>query len=100
MIIQRKSSYGDKLRSYTIVLDKTTIGKIKGGETFEYSVSPGMHRLYMKIDWGWSRTIEFESLPDSNIRFTCGPAATGWKILFAIVYATALSQQYITLEQV
>jgi hypothetical protein len=63
----------DRLRSYRIELDGTVIGKIRSGESTDFSVEPGHHRLRMKGDWTGSQTLSFEIKRGAVAHFECQP---------------------------
>ena len=95
--IKRESEFRDRLRAYKVVLDGNVVGEINNGQQLELKVTPGKHRLQLKIDWGWSNIVDFE-MNDCDIEFQCGSNLRGFKILLAILYVTIFSNQYIWLR--
>ena len=94
--ITREKAYGDKLRSYNVILDGKKIGSIKEGETKSFDSTAGQHTLFLKIDWASSNKIQFSG----DAQFQCIHAAKGFfRILLAILYTSILSGRYITLKQ-
>lgn len=54
-----RRSWGDRLRSYTDVLDEEKVGTISLGEWITIATSPGPHE-HLSIDWARSPRLEFE----------------------------------------
>ena len=96
--IKRDSGYADSLRVYKIVLDRNVIGTVKDGEEITFEVSKGTHELYLKIDWGRSNIINFDT-NDNDAEFECGSSLRGFKILLSIFYITFFRNQYIWLKK-
>ena len=51
LIIKRKKEYFNFLRNYQIFVDEKKIGEISYGETKEFEINSGIHKLEAKIDW-------------------------------------------------
>ena len=96
--IKRDSGYADRLRAYKVVLDSNIVGEIRNGQQIELKVTPGKHRLQLKIDWCCSNIVDFE-MSDCDMEFQCGSNLRGFKILLAIVYVAVLYDQYIWLRE-
>jgi hypothetical protein len=60
LIIKRTYEWNNLMRNFGVYLDDKKIGTVANGETAEYEVKSGKHKLNSKIDWCGSRTIEFE----------------------------------------
>ena len=54
---RRQSFYRDRLRAYRVRIDGNPVGKIAAGETMDFPVPPGEHRVRLTIDqlWGTAR---------------------------------------------
>ena len=76
------SHWRDLARAYRIFIDGTEVGKVSYGSTCKLAVSPGPHRLRMKIDWCSSDEISFDAQPGEIASFRCGPNAGSWRILY------------------
>jgi hypothetical protein len=63
----------DRLRSYRVELDGTVVGKIRSGESTDFKVEPGHHRLRVKGDWTGSQTLSFEIKKGALAHFECQP---------------------------
>ena len=59
LIITRSSEWNNRARNYGIYLDNSKIGTIANGETKEFDIDSGNHKINGKIDWFTSPKIEF-----------------------------------------
>lgn len=96
--IKREEGWADKLRNYKVVLDSNVIGSIGQKGTFEYPLNPGIHTLYLKIDWCRSNKIEFEVRDNEIVSFTCG-GLKDVKFLVTIWYITFGWNKYLWIKQ-
>ncbi len=60
IIVQRHNEYVNSNRSYRIFIDGVEAGKIGNGETKNYAVAAGSHKVMAKIDWCGSEEIEVD----------------------------------------
>jgi len=62
----------DGLRAYRVVVDGCLVTKLRRGQARTISVSPGRHRLYLRLDW-WLRCpeLEVELGPGASADFVC-----------------------------
>ncbi|MDW7680126.1 MAG: hypothetical protein SCK70_06150 [bacterium] len=60
LIIKRTSEWNNRMRDIGIYLDGEKISVIGNGQTKEFEIEPGEHRLKTKIDWCGSETLTFE----------------------------------------
>lgn len=77
---RRPGGRRDLFRAYRIVIDGTTVGKIKRGQSHEIKVPPGSHAVMVAIDWGSSPVAHVELGPGERAAFVCepgGPPETG-----------------------
>ena len=86
----------DGVRAYKVVLDGRVVSKLRMGDSVECSCEPGPHRLWIKIDFKKSNTVEFTVHPDGTARFECEP---GGPYLMALVDLFR-SGKYIKVRQV
>ncbi len=63
----------DRLRSYRIELDGKVVGKIRSGDTTDYRVEPGHHRIRMRGDLTGSQILSFEIKSGAVAHFECQP---------------------------
>jgi hypothetical protein len=59
--------WGDRFRSYRILLDGQPVGKIANGEDVSFSLDPGRHPLQLTIDWTGSQVLETDLSAGRNI---------------------------------
>jgi hypothetical protein len=83
----------DALRSYQVVIDGQTCGKVKPGQTRSFPVSDGAHTVRLKISWCSSPTIAF-SVVNSRASFACVAGSQD-----PLVAITADKGNYISLWQ-
>jgi hypothetical protein len=88
----------DRLRAYALVIDGTVVAKVRQGETVSVPVTPGDHRIWMRIDWGRSRILHTEVA--DNERMILAAASGIPFLLLGLLYATLLRTRYIKLEEV
>jgi hypothetical protein len=69
----------DRLRKYKVLLDGEEVGEIANGETAEFPVSPGHHRVRMAIAWTGSPEVEADFGDGRVVVVECRakPAVTG-----------------------
>jgi hypothetical protein len=98
--LKRESAYADSLRYYEVELDGIIIGKIADGETREFNLDPGEHKLRLRIDFARSRQIVFETAKGEMAHFTCASNLRGSRAWLGVIYLLFLSHRYIKLEKV
>ncbi|MGM1057466.1 MAG: hypothetical protein ACQEWG_16390 [Bacteroidota bacterium] len=67
IVIKRKSQWANKMRGIGLYLNGEKIGTIDDGETKEFQIEPGLHRLSAKIDWCGS-PIEEIKLKQNDVK--------------------------------
>jgi hypothetical protein len=97
IFITRGKTGADKLRKYNIRLDGQFIGTIKQGESFSHEITPGYHKIYLRIDWCRSKVIRFQIEEGETANFHCH-GLRGWQMSFLFLYGTFLFARYINLE--
>jgi hypothetical protein len=63
--------FRDRLRSYEIVLDGETVGRVKRGETVDVVADAGHHELHLTIDWARSPSVEFDLAEGQECLIRC-----------------------------
>ena len=66
IIINRTSEYNNRLRDFKIYINDNLIGEIANGETKQFDIEPGKHKLIAKIDWCSSQVFEFETIANED----------------------------------
>jgi hypothetical protein len=82
-----------------VILDGRPIGKIGNEETQMFKISSGKHSLYLKIDFGRSKTIEFQISHQQSAKFVCASNYSGWRVLLVGFGVLFRPHRYIWLEQ-
>jgi hypothetical protein len=96
--ISRVNEYMDSVRSYKIMLDNGYVGDIKNGEVKDIDIEPGIHEIFLKIDWCRSNIIEFNVSANETVEFECGNSMDGMRILLSLVYITFLKNKYLWIK--
>jgi hypothetical protein len=66
--------YRDRLSNYRVRIDGSPVGRIAQGETKDFFVPPGKHRVRLTIDWLWSsREVTFQVGEGDVAEFSCSP---------------------------
>ena len=97
--IKREASWADRLRKYKVILDEKEIGSIRQKETFEFQTNPGLHTLYLQIDWCRSEKLEFEIRDNESLEFKCG-GLSNVKFLTLMWYITFKRNSYLWIKQI
>ncbi|TXL65683.1 hypothetical protein FHP05_06050 [Cerasibacillus terrae] len=97
--IKREAGWADRLRKYKVILDEEEVGSIGPRGTFEYPINPGLHTLYLQIDWCRSEKLEFESQNNEILKFKCG-GLSNFKFLTIIWYITFRRNRYLWIKQI
>ncbi|WP_316783201.1 aldo-keto reductase family protein [Streptomyces sasae] len=91
-----RGSCRDALRGYAVLIDDTQVGSIGRGQTLRFEVSPGAHRLQLKIAWCTSRPLTASVEEGRTAWFICSPGDDASEGLDAV---GANREDYITLQQ-
>ena len=99
LTLQRDSGYVDALRAYKVLVDGTVVGRIRQGETQQYTLSPGQHELQLKVDWCGCKPFPFTISDNENITFHVKSNFRGrtFGILYFVLFAP---NEYLVLQQV
>ncbi|CAN5458129.1 hypothetical protein BH23BAC3_BH23BAC3_25630 [soil metagenome] len=97
LIIKRTSEWNNIMRDVGIYLDGDKIGVIGNGQTKEFEIIPGEHRLKSKIDWCGSETLTFELYENETQKIELSGFKLGkWLMPIALIISTlyfALGEQ-------
>ena|SRR5205809_5099420 len=91
---RRAGVWRDRVRTYRVFMDDTRVGAVAEGATWTCPVTPGRHRLYLRLDWCRSPALEFEVVAGEVARFVCEPGGGPWRTLYD---ATVGRRRYISL---
>lgn len=97
--ISRTSGYADYLRAYQVLVDGRTIGELATGETREFAVAPGAHRISLKLDWCGSKTLAFTAVEGQPLAFLAKSNLGGWRVLLNLWYVVVARDEYLLIEQ-
>lgn len=98
IVIKREASWTDRLRKYKVILDEREVGTIEPGGNFEYQTTPGIHTLYLKIDWCRSNKLKFEIQDNEILEFKCG-GLKHIKFLAILWYITFGKNSYLWIKR-
>ncbi len=75
------------LRAYRVRIDGNPVGKIAAGETMDFPVPPGEHRVRLTLDrlWG-TREVMLQVREGELVEFTCRPGAVWLMVLTALLW--------------
>ena len=96
VLTRDRGGWRDRFRSYAVMVDKQEVGQVRRGQRLEIPVTPGLHQIFLKIDWCTSPTVEVDAGPHDVIEMSCAPAGPATAGLGAVVGNT---DAYITLTR-
>lgn len=99
LIVSRDSGYADVLRQYAIILDGKIAGEIGNGETMEFPIGPGKHRIAAKIDWCTTPALEFTASADESSSLQVRSNLRGPQLLLTLWYVLVERSKYLHIEQ-
>jgi hypothetical protein len=83
---RRQGFYRDGLRAYRVRIDGNFAGKIAEGQTRDFVVPPGEHRVRLTVDGLWgSREVTFQVREGELAEFICRPGGPALQSLFALL---------------
>jgi hypothetical protein len=97
--ISRDSGYADRLRVYRVLCDDAEIGRIANGASANFEVSPGAHRLILRVDWCSSNEVNFTIGNGQTVGFACGSTLRGFRLFLALYYIVFARSRYLWLRQ-
>jgi hypothetical protein len=71
IVVRDGRGWRDRARSYELVIDGATVAKIRRGQRIELPISPGRHKVFMRINWGTSDPVELEARPRESVQLFC-----------------------------
>jgi branched-subunit amino acid ABC-type transport system permease component len=97
--ISRGSSYADKYRAYTVMLDGRAAGRLDPEGSCTLNVPAGTHRVSIKIDWTGSNTLVVDLLPQTTQMLRVTSNLRGARIFLGLWYILFSPQSYLHLDQ-
>lgn len=95
--LKRASEIADLLRAYRIIVDGQQVGTIRTGRQVEFEVTPGPHRIWLRIDWADSNMLELVS-DGSLLELECGSNFAGWRAFLGMRHAVSAAPGYLWLR--
>jgi hypothetical protein len=92
-VFRDEGGWQDRLRAYKVLIDGAAVGALRRGESQAFRVTPGVHRITVKIDWFETEPVEVQVGDGEKAILRCWPAAgypMGW----------ALAKRWVGLEVV
>lgn len=71
--VLRDSSFVGCLLSYRVLIDGQEIGRLKNGEKKRFQFEPGLHEMYIKVNWSWFSSPKESFLLKDFVKFSCSP---------------------------
>jgi hypothetical protein len=99
LTVSRDSGYTDHFRAYAVVVDGRKIGKLRNGETREFSIEPGSHTIRAKIDWCGSHTQQFTAAEGEPLFFRIKSNLRGTDLAKIFRYVIFENDSYLNIEQ-
>lgn len=83
---RQQGFYRTRFGQYRVRIDGNPVGKIAEGETKDFSVPAGQHRVRLTIDRLWSsREVTLQVRDGELAEFICRPGGPALYILFALL---------------
>ena len=97
LVIRRVSSASDRDYAYRVLVDGRQRAEVGDDSTVQIGLTPGEHRVCLRVKWCGSRELPFTIQPGEIVRMECRPKS---RPLLALLYITLWRNDYIALETV
>ena len=97
LVIRRRASSQDREYPYRVMVDGRQRAEVGDDSTVQIGVTPGEHRVSLRVKWCGSRELPFTIQPGEIVRMECRPNV---RPLLALLYITLWRNRYIALEMV
>lgn len=97
LVVRRVPSAKDRDYPYRVLVDGRQRAEIGDDSTVQIGLTPGEHRVSLRVKWCGSRELPVTIQPGEIVRVECRPNA---KPLLALLYITLWRNDYIALETV
>jgi hypothetical protein len=97
LVVRRVRHAQDRQYAYSVVVDGRQRAEIGDDSTVQIGLTPGEHRVRLRVKWCGSRELKFTIEPGAIVRMECRPKA---KSLLALLYITIWRNDYIALDTV
>jgi hypothetical protein len=84
--LRRRQGWRDRLRAYQVRIDGNLVGKIAEGETKDFFVPAGEHRVRLVDAWCYTSREVMLQVPEGELaEFICRPGSPALVALFALL---------------
>ena len=97
LVIRRQANSQDREYAYRVMVDGRQRAEIGDDSTVQIGLTPGEHRVSLRVKWCGSRELPFTIQPGEIVRMDCRPNV---RPLLALLYITLWRNRYIALETV
>jgi hypothetical protein len=97
LVIRRVSSASDRDHAYRVLVDGRQRAEVGDDSTVQIGLTPGEHRVSLRVKWCGSRELPFTIQPGEIVRMECRPKS---RPLLALLYITLWRNDYIAIETV
>ena len=97
LVVRRVASASDRAYPYRVLVDGRQRAEVGDDSTVQIGVTPGEHRVCLRVKWCGSREITFTIQHGEIVRIECRPNV---RPLLALLYITLWRNDYIALETV
>ena len=97
LVVRRVPSARDREYPYRVLVDGRQRAEIGDDSTVQIGLTPGEHRVSLRVKWCGSRELPVTIQPGEIVRVECRPNS---KPLLALLYITLWRNDYIALETV
>jgi hypothetical protein len=97
LVVRRVGSEADREYPYRVLVDGRQRAEIGDDSTVQIGLTPGEHRVELRVKWCGSRELPITLRPGEIVRVECRPNA---KPLLALLYITLWRNDYIALKTV
>lgn len=93
-VTRNPAEWRDRRRAYRVLIDDREAGVVTPDREFVVPVSPGSHRVSIKIDWTGSREVPVVVQPGDSVTLVCEPAGSAWTAVMDLL----LRRPYVSLR--
>lgn len=99
--ITRSSEYANRLRKIKLFLDSVELDTISNGESKDFKIAGGKHKLQAKIDWCKSNKFSFEIEENdiTSVTLTSFAKHNPLGSLATIYYVTFGASKYLHIQE-
>src|ERR1700680_3421316 len=72
-IDRKRERWRDQGRSYKVIVDGRMVGRVRNGQQQDFVVTPGQHRIRIKVDWSGSRDVSLVLENGESRTLVCHP---------------------------